>query len=173
MTDKVFVDENKTYEFNFQKASFATNRLNEIYHNNKVSLADVDFIFKFEDQVYFVEYKNANLKNAAKPEAFVPSSQNKIDSIVRKFYGSLIYLWACGEIAPAHYVYILEYPLGDVVTRKMLRNKIISLLPIEFQQQPFIKNKLIQDFEVLSIDEWNSHAVYSVFPINEVTESIA
>lgn len=33
-------------------------------------------------------------------------------------------------------------------------------------QNEIVKNKLISDFKVLSIEEWNSHELYGKFPIS-------
>lgn len=66
------------------------------------------------------------------------------------------------------YVYVLECELADTVTRKALRNKISKKLPFELQNEPEIKAELINDFEILSIAEWNSNPAFSLFPISKV-----
>lgn len=45
----------------------------------------------------------------------------------------------------------------------MLREKIVKLLPFRFQQQEKLSPLLIEDFRVVSIDEWN--AMYADMPI--------
>lgn len=65
-----------------------------------------------------VEYKNACLASAKNPEAFHPMEDKKISIITRKFYDSLHYLRLLDKTKPVWYIYILEYPNGDVTTRK-------------------------------------------------------
>lgn len=69
-------------------------------------------------------------------------------------------------------MYVLEYPGSDKVTRKMLRNKISDLLPFKLQNLPQIKEKLIHDFEVLSINEWNTHKLYRLFSITPLYSTV-
>ena len=38
---------------------------------NKMKLNDVDFITEYNDNIIFLEYKNANIKNAVNPNEFV------------------------------------------------------------------------------------------------------
>ena len=63
-----------------------------------------------------VEYKNACLASAKNPEAFHPMEDKKISIITRKFYDSLHYLRLLDKNKPVRYIYILEYPNGDVTT---------------------------------------------------------
>lgn len=79
-----------------------------------------------------------------------------------------IYLSALQKSKPIKYIYILEYPNDDVVTRKRLRNRITNLLPFKLQKLQEVKVEMIHDFEVLSIAEWNAHAQYKAFPITEI-----
>lgn len=66
------------------------------------------------------------------------------------------------------YIYILEYPKGDIVTRKRLRNKMKQRLPFELQNNIGAGKKLIEKFEVLSIEEWNAHEEYGRYPITKI-----
>lgn len=64
-----------------------------------------------------------------------------------------------GKTKRRHYVWVLEYPQGSSVTRKMLRNKIMKQLPFQLQTSLSDKVKLIESFDVLSIAEWNESMV--------------
>ena len=68
---------------------------------------------------------------------------------------------------PKEYVYILEYPHGDSVSRKMIRNRLKAKLPFALQKN-IGKQKLIEKVEVLSIAEWNADPQYGEFPIQPV-----
>lgn len=170
MAGEVYTEENKVYQIDFTSAVWSTDKLNSIFNKTVASvLSDVDFIAETETDILFVEYKNASVAGASKPDAFIPSSDKSIFKIAHKFYGSLLYIRACGYTKPYKYVYILEYPKGDSVTRKLIRNKIASKLPFELQKDPNVTYQLISSFDVLSIDEWNSNPSYSQFPLSLVT----
>lgn len=78
-------------------------------------------------------------------------------------------VWATDQIhEPVKYIYVLEYPKGDIVTRKRLRNRMKQKLPFELQNNIGIGEKLIEKVDVLSIAEWNAHEEYGKYPITEV-----
>lgn len=64
--------------------------------------------------------------------------------------------------------YILEYPNGDSVSRKMIRNRLKTKLPFALQENVGEERKLIHKVEVLSIEKWNASEEYGKFPILEV-----
>lgn len=171
MAGKVHKEESKIYQIDFTKAAWSTDELHNVFHRTGVSiLSDVDFIAELENEIVFIEYKNANIKGAANPDAFKPSDDKLINKIAYKFYDSLIYILACDYNKPYKYVYILEYPNGDSTTRKFIRNKIAAKLPFRLQENNNIKRQLISGFEVLSINEWNNNDIYGEFPISLVDE---
>lgn len=152
-------------------ALWSTNELTTKYTANIHSvLSSVDFIAETDKEIVFVEYKNANIKNAINPQAFITklTSDEHYQSIAKKFYGSLIYILVCNKNKKYKYVYILECMLADSVTRRRLRNKISRKLPFTLQKEPEIKIELISDFDILSIAEWNSNPAYSSCPISKV-----
>ncbi len=166
---QIYQDENRQYQFDFSSALWATDRLHDIYSQNKVGiLSDVDFIAETEDSVLLIEYKNAKISGAARPEAFNPSDQKRENKIAFKYYDSWMYLSAMQKAKPVTYVYILEFPNDDAVMRKRVRNRISDLLPFKLQTRPEIRVEMIRDFEVLSISEWNAHAQFGAFPITPV-----
>ena len=171
MTDNVFQEENNFYQFDFRAAVRATDELHDIFQNNKAGiLSDVDFIAETESEIILIEYKNANIPSAVHPEEFKPSEQKKLKKIAYKYYDSWIYLKALSKNKPIRYVYILEYVNGDSISRKAIRNKITNLLPFRLQEKLNIPNGMIYSFEVLSIEEWNTHDIYKIFPITLVVK---
>ncbi len=164
--DKVFVDENHSCEIDFSAADWATDQLNHIFHKAKLSiLHDVDFVAETETEILLVEYKNANLRNAAKPEAFHPWEDKSLDTVARKYYESLYYLRAIqhGQHKEKKYVYIVESVNGDLQLRKQIRVRLAGRLPFLLQKQEVLSEKLIDSLEVLSIDEWNE--LYRQYPL--------
>ena len=165
--NKVFTDENNIYQIDCSKAVWATDQVYDAYHNAAIHLNDADFMIENEaNMILMVEYKNANIPGAANPDAFKPEDDRKILNVTRKFYDSLHYLWLQGKTEPVQFVYVLEYPNGDVVTRKRLRNKLKKELPFQLQNQIGDGRKLIDKVEVLSIEEWNLDKNYGIYPFN-------
>ena len=89
--NKVFTEENGCYKIDCSKAIWATDSLNHQYHSANCLLSDVDWIMETNQKIYLVEYKNANISGAKKPEAFIPTNDKTINKVVRKFYDSLHY----------------------------------------------------------------------------------
>lgn len=162
----VLIEENQKYQMDCCKAVSATSEINALYNRlcNSI-LSDVDFFIEEEKKFIFIEYKNACIKEAANADAFKPSDDSSIRKIARKFYDSTFYLRLKMKegTKPLDYVYILEYPKGDSVTRKAIRNKISNYLPFSLQEELSAKKPLIEDFQVLSIAEWNEK--YQDYPL--------
>lgn len=171
MAGSIHVEENGVYQLDCSTAIWSTDQINSLYHSTGTFLSDADFVAETSDFIMIIEYKNANVPNAANPDAFNPSSTRKIDNVARKFYDSLHYLALERKTKPVKYVYIVEYPNAGVTDRKMLRNAIADRLP--FKMQLGKAGKLIKDFEVVSIAEWNDHKDYSVFPLSLVAQGAA
>ncbi|MEF9960982.1 MAG: hypothetical protein RR776_13570 [Niameybacter sp.] len=176
MANKIFIEENEQYQFDFSQAIWATDQLNDIFHTNHQMWSDADFVTEYlsgtQDaniKLLFVEYKNSDISTAVNPGAFNPASDKKVNNVVRKFLDSLSYMMATGKERKNYYVYIVEFPNSDSVTRRLLREKIAQRLPFEFQTQSQFQSELISRFEVLSIEEWNNHDEYSKFPITSIS----
>lgn len=169
--NKVFVEENGVYQIDCTKAIWATYAVHEVYHNNKVSLLkDIDFIVEEGQKIILIEYKNGNNPKAiAHGIYYNPNNSDSIQKIAKKYFDTLHYLHLLGKDKPKHYVWVLEYPNGSSVTRKMLRNKIMKLLPFKLQESLSDKIKLIESFDVLSIAEWNEK--YGEYPFSRVEEA--
>ncbi|MEA5024259.1 hypothetical protein SDC9_09369 [bioreactor metagenome] len=163
---EIYIEENGIYQLDCSAALWSTDQIHTLYHAAGTFLCDADFVAETEKFLVLIEYKNSSIPNAANPDRFKPSSPQKIDNIARKFYDSLHYLTLEEKNKPLRYVYIVEYPQAGVTERKMLRNAIANKLPFKMQQGK--QRKLVDDFEVLSISEWNEHAEYAVFPLTPV-----
>lgn len=169
MSNNIFQEENHVYQFDFSSALWATDQLHNVFQNNKATiLSDIDFLAETDKEMILLEYKNASIPGAAHPELFQPSSQKTLQKIAYKYYDTWIYLKAIKKKKPITYVYVLEHPNGDSSSRKVIRNKIVDILPFKLQQLPEISENMIFRFDVLSISEWNSHKIYKSFPISQI-----
>lgn len=65
---KVLVEENGRYQFDFSALGYVWEMHEIVTHT---TLSDVDFITETESEVLFIEYKNANIKGAANPDAML------------------------------------------------------------------------------------------------------
>lgn len=170
--ETVLIEENNKYQMDCSSAVCATSEIHTLYNNLCSSiLSDVDFFIEDEKTFIFVEYKNACIKEAVNPAAFVPSDDKTIKKIARKFYDSTLYLRLKMKegTKPLDYVYILEYPHGDSVTRRAIRNKIANYLPFSLQKELQAKTYIIRNFQVFSIAEWNEK--YPEYPLTPLCQS--
>ncbi len=168
--NRVFVEENKVYSIDLTNAIWATNKLKTTIDNAKIELSDVVFIAETDEGILFIEYKNANIENAAKPEVFNPKDDKTIGRVVRKYYDSLLYINALGKEMSKRkeYIYIVETKNSDSSMRKYLQGRLKAKLPFLFQEQNTFTYKLIDDVQVLSIAEWNEkYPQFSLTKINK------
>lgn len=165
---KIFTEENGRYRIDCTNAVWATDQMHEDYHKSRIHINDVDFLIENDSHLLMVEYKNASIPGAEKPEAFQPMQEKKILTVIRKFYDSFVYLRLMEKTKPVQYVYILEYPNGDETTRKRLRNRLKSELPFVLQDNIGNGVKLIDKVDVVSIEEWNKNEIYGRYPISPV-----
>ena len=70
-----------------------------------------------------------------------------------------------GKEKPKEFVYVLEYPNGDSVSRRMIRNRLKKKLAVSLAGFGSDKVKLIEKVDVVSINEWNQNEEYGMFPI--------
>lgn len=163
-----FIEENGVYGIDCSNAIWATDQMHEDYHNAGIHINDVDFLIENATHILLVEYKNACIANAENPHAFQPMSDKKVSIAARKFYDSLHYLKLLDKNKPVQYIYILEYPDGDVTTRKRMRNRLKAELPFVLQKNLGNGKRLIEKVVVLSIDEWNADRIYGNYPIRRI-----
>lgn len=157
MNDRILVDENKEYVFDFSIADYVL-ELHQIANN--IGLNDVDFIIGLDNEIIFLEYKNANIKNASNPKVLSQKikSDKFYNNICRKYYDSLLLFWAMKnniKELPIRYYLIIEGPEIDERVRKQLMIKISKNLPLNLDDKR-IKRELLNNFKVYSIDEWNN-----------------
>ena len=161
----IFIEENGKYALDASEAEWATDCIHEQFQQAKTNLSDVDFVVETAQKLLLVEYKNALIEGCAHPEAFKPGEGKKIHSVVKKYYDSLHYLTLMGKDKPKEYIYILEYPNGDSVSRRLIRNKLKDMLPFGLQAAFANNVRQIDKVEVLSINEWNENEEYGLYPI--------
>jgi len=153
MKQFVYVEENGHYKIVVPDRVSCV-QLDRIYEGSQ--LKSVDIILVTGKALVFMEYKNSTIPGAANPEAFDEklSSDKHSTDIARKYYDSLLYpLSTRLTDKPLYYHYVVEASTLDSALRKMLAEKIVRKLP--FQLQKRLKVKLISDFSVDSIDDWN------------------
>ncbi|WPK10300.1 hypothetical protein R6U77_10165 [Lysinibacillus louembei] len=169
---KIVVEENGRFQFDFSALDYVWQ-----FHDSvvKTMLSDVDFITETAQEVVFIEYKNANIKNAVNPDAMLQKIKHETfySKIARKFYDSLLLFWACKgneKELPITFVLIIEHPILDKKLRRQLKLKIEKQLPLQLNV-PMIARQMISSFEVLSLDEWQERfpqiVVREVIPIDE------
>jgi len=162
----VYHEENKLYQIDLRAAMWSKSNLHDVYKCIGHALSDVDFIAETESDVFLIEYKNTEVENARDTRIFAEKMKNGmlIDNIVKKYYGSAFYVMACEKRKPIHFIAVIESKLmEDRFMRKRMEASIKKRLPFNLQTNPDIQNKLIADFKIVSISEWNEQ--YSMFPI--------
>lgn len=163
----ILTEEKGFYEINCDKALWASDEQHDLSHKFTASLLkDVDWLIETDAAILMVEYKNGKVYPSKK--AFNPHEDKYIDSIARKYYDTMHILTLLGKIKPKKYIYVVEYPKSDPVSRKALRNRIVKKLPFQLQKELSKTVKLIESFDVLSIAEWNDK--YPDFPINRTSK---
>ena len=168
----MLTEENGVYQFDCSKALWATNEIRNQYFNAKIHvLKNADFIIETEKELLIVEYKNATISSAVKPQAFNPLDDKMRDSLALKYYDSLPYLQLKGKNKPQRYIYIIEAANSDSTMRARLRDRIAKELPFVLQSNMATGRNLLEEFEVLSIAEWNAHPLYGNYPCLPVEQA--
>lgn len=122
---EVYWEENHDYQIDLRKAEWSL-ELQPLYREYNLFLADVDWICEFNGNILLIEYKNAKLpfeRGFRTAENFNPYSDERVANVVRKFFDSFFYIEAYKRKRPVKYIYILEWPKGDIVSRKMLQKR--------------------------------------------------
>lgn len=155
MNNKILLDENKQYKFDFTNTEYVL-ELHQLA--NSLSVNDVDFITESNGEVLFIEYKNSDIKNAVKPDAMLEkiNTDKFINNISKKYYDSLLLFWGNGynELEnEIKYILLLQHPKIDLRVRKQIRNKIREKLPMIRKNKPIVKG-FVSTFEVYNLNEW-------------------
>ena len=118
---------------------------------------DTEYISEWNIGLDLVEYKNANVPGAAKPDAFRPEKDIILNKVAEKYFDTLHCLYLLGKNKPKKYIYVLEYPNGNSTSRLMIRNLLQKKLPFRLQTQLSAgKVRLIDEVKVVNIEEWNA-----------------
>lgn len=174
--EKIFTDESNettppSLQIDFSETLWATDKLNSIFHTAGIPLSDVDFIAETEEELIFVECKNANRIDAANPD-FNPADDKRLTIIARKYYDSLNFCMFSerGLRKRKIYCFIVEAKLGSLTLRNYWKVLLAKRLPFELQKQNPFPIKMIDELNVMSIGEWNKK--YPQFPITRLIEEI-
>ncbi|MCL2054012.1 MAG: hypothetical protein FWG90_06180 [Oscillospiraceae bacterium] len=176
---KIFYDEHGRYQINLNAAKYAVGDLHEKYKTIGNFLSDVDWIAETDTEIFLIEYKNSAVQGIAEDEGFRAKLKGDnyrifLDSLKKKFYGSTYYLYSCQKCKPLTYIVILEarFLKHNDNLRKRILASIKKHLPFGLQELklPEIKDNLINDVKVLSIQEWNEQ--YPMFPLEEVKKEL-
>lgn len=168
--ERIFVDENETCQIDFSSAIWATDKLHKIFSVlDDGILNDVDFVAETEEELIFIEYKNATHKKVVNPEAFNPLSEKNKRRIPKKYYDSLNFIQSTskGVGKSKIYICIFEANLSESITGDFIRNELMNRLPFKVKEQAELyeidlKESMIDDFFVLNIAQWNER--YRQFP---------
>lgn len=164
---KIYTEENQVYEIDLSRADKAVGDLHEKYSLIGNFLSDVDFIAEDNEYINLIEYKNTDIPNAV-PAKFLDkiSSGQIYNWIQRKFYGSLVYVLSTSHNKKINFYFILECKNADSVVLRRLRNSAKKRLPFRLQELPEIHRNLINEFDVLSINEWNQK--FPDYPVTRI-----
>ncbi len=168
--NKILWDENKKMKFDFSKALdvFEPHELANLYSEY---LSDVDFVVEEKEKLICLEYKNSNVKNADKPEAFNRklAGEEFWKKIAKKFYGTLFLIWACNRNQsekPIQYILLMESnPSMDATLKKRFTMKMMRQLPFKYNTRSEIQRKIIDEFNLADLKEWEEK--YPQYPIYE------
>ena len=179
----IYYDEHREYQMDLRETIWSTDALHELYKDTiGGGLSDVDWIGETENEIYLIELKNPKFVqnsdlcmckgcdcDACKAEAKECTKCNKtvikkaikkdnksefIEKVEKKYYGSAFYLSIIGKLKPVKYYCVVDHPLVDSVWRNRATASIKRRLPFELQERNNII-KLIEDFRVLSVEDWN------------------
>ena len=175
--EKIFTDESNettpsSLQIDFSEALWATNKLNSIFHDAGIQLNDVDFIAETDEELIFVECKNANRIDAAKPD-FNPADDKKLNVVARKYYDSLNFCMFIGRGLRKRkiYCFVVESKAGSRTLKTQWKILLAKRLPFELQKQNSFPIKMIDELNVMSISEWNEK--YPQFPIKRLVDAIS
>ena len=169
---EIYIEENGYYSIDCTAAVWPTNCIHDYYQDagHKYGeigfLKDTDFVIESDKAIYLVEYKNANVPGAAKPDAFRPEKDIILNKVAEKYFDTLHCLYLLGKNKPKKYIYVLEYPNGNSTSRLMIRNLLQKKLPFRLQTQLSAgKVRLIDEVKVVNIEEWNADPELGRYPI--------
>lgn len=167
-SNKILWDENRNAKFDFTGAIdvFEPHELANLYSDY---LSDVDFVVEEEEKLICLEYKNANLLNAEKPQVFYQKlvEEKFWNKMTKKFYGTMFLVWACNKNPadkPVQYVLLIENnPAMDGALKKKVIMKMKGQLPFIYRDRNEIRRTVIDEFLLIDLKEWEER--YPQYPI--------
>ena len=87
-----YTEENGKYIIDCSAAIWSTDKIHNYYQGsapqfgNLNFLKDTDWVIESDTAIYLVEYKNSNISDAAKPEAFKPEKGETIKKVAEKYF---------------------------------------------------------------------------------------
>jgi len=165
-----YKDESKAYEINLEAATWSMGEaLQDKFKAAGSFLNAVDWIVEIDNALLLIEFKNYS-----RPETIIEHQDSNqgakrkfrdklYENVLRKYYFSSYYLFACGQRKVVNYVLVVETPNLDSVIGKRAQASIQRRLPFDLQNNAEITGVLIDFFKVLSISDWNE--LYPMFPL--------
>jgi len=157
-------------------------------------LSDVDWIGETEEVIYLIEFKNPSFAHSdnnckckgcdcipCKDESSLCVKCGKsvvkkaikrdnyfefLEKSCKKYYGGTFYLLAIGKNKPIKYYCVVNHALADRTWRDRATAAVKKRLPFVLQETESVSIRLIEDFKVVSIEEWNE--LHPVFPLKQV-----
>ena len=178
--NRIFLDEHGRFQIDFSSAIWATDKLHEIFSILKDNiLSDVDFVAEDEYNLFFIEYKNSNVKTGGEKKKFQPIDGEGLKKVARKYFDSLNFVRTTGRGINKKkiYIYILETKHKERKNnelRKYAYNRLKERLPFKFKNKSesqgiVMTETMIDVLKVLSITEWNEE--YIQFPAKIINNS--
>lgn len=178
--NKIFLDEHGRFQMDFSEAIWATDKLHKIFCTLKDNiLNDVDFVVEDNYNLFFIEYKNSNVKTEGESKKFNPIDGEGLRKVARKYFDSLNFIRTTdrGIQKKKIYIYILETKhkgRRNNELRKYAYNRLRDRLPFKFKNKSesqgiMMIETMIDNLKVLSIQEWNEE--YKQFPAKIISEN--
>lgn len=185
--DGIYTDEHEKYQIDLRKTLWSTDALHKVYADIGNELSDVDWIAETENVSVLIEIKDAtflnqgnlNICTCEKPICKICNNPVKtkkvsnyaefLNTACKKYYGGAFYLLSIGKIKPINYYYIVDNPTMDRRLRGKATASIKKRLPHSLQEKIPAVTKLLNEFEVISIEEWNEK--YPMFPLAEMKKT--
>ena len=153
----IYFDEAMKCKIDLRAALWSTDKLHEVYRATIGNeLSDVDWIAETESDVFLIEYKNTSFAGKNGKNEFYTK-------MWKKYYGSAFFMFARKNTKAINFICIIEPESMDSVQRRRATASIKKRLPYTLQESPLIFTPLINDFKIVTIEEWNS--LYPYFPL--------
>ena len=167
---KIITESGYTFDFSDSLDAFKANCIS--FHD----LSAVDFVVETENKVLLIEIKNPDNKKATKEsrEKFFNDLENDFYpyKIGAKFTNMLLRKWVAGSFynKPIIFIFILEFKNLNPGERRRLEERISQRLPFSLNNPDFKAKEVLEDFELLSIEEFCEK--YPQFSVKEKEDNL-